>query len=59
MKNEVENMENLGALILGIADLLVAVALLIWGVVAGIWYLILIAVILLIAPFVVWVMAAR
>ena len=52
-------MENLGALILGIVDLLIALALLIWGIVAGIWYLILIAVILFIAPFVVWVIAAR
>ena len=52
-------MENLGALILGIVDLLIALALLIWCVVAGIWYLILIAVILFIAPFVVWGIAAR
>ncbi len=52
-------MENLGALILGIADLLIALALLIWGVVAGVWYLIVIAVILFIAPFVVWAIHAK
>ena len=52
-------MENLGVLILGIVDRLIALALLIWGIVAGIWYLILIAVILFIAPFVVWGIAAR
>lgn len=46
-------MENLGALILGIIDILVALGLLIWGVVAGIWYLIVIAVVLFIAPFIV------
>lgn len=46
-------MENLGALILGIIDILVALGLLIWGVVAGIWYLIVIAVVLFVAPFIV------
>ena len=51
-------MENIGALILGIIDLLVALGLLIWGVVAGVWYLIVIAVVLFIAPFIVLAISA-
>ncbi len=51
-------MEHLGALILGIIDILVALGLLIWGVVAGIWYLIVIAVVLLVAPFIVMAISA-
>ena len=51
-------MENLGALILGIIDILVALGLLIWGVVAGIWYLIVIAVVLFVAPFIVMAISA-
>ena len=51
-------MENLGALILGIIDILVALGLLIWGVVAGIWYLIVIAVVLFVTPFIVMAISA-
>lgn len=51
-------MEGIGALILGIIDLLVALGLLIWGVVAGVWYLIVIAVVLFIAPFIVLAISA-
>ena len=51
-------MENLGALILGIIDILVALGLLIWGVVAGILYLIMIAVVLFVAPFIVMAISA-
>ena len=51
-------MENIGALVLGIIDILVAVGLLIWGVVAGIWYLIAIAVVLFVAPFIVMAISA-
>lgn len=51
-------MENLGALILGIIDILVALGLLIWRVIAGIWYLIVIAVVLFIAPFIVMAISA-
>lgn len=51
--------DSVPALVLGIIDFLLAIALLIWGVVAGIWYLILIAVILLVIPFVVMIFAAR
>lgn len=51
-------MENLGALILGIIDILVALGLLIWGVVAGIWDLIVIAVVLFVAPFIVMAISA-
>lgn len=52
-------MESVGALVLGIIDILIAIALLIWGVVAGVWYLIVIAVVLFIAPFIVMAIAAR
>lgn len=52
-------MESIGAVILGVLDLLVALALLIWGAVAGVWYLIVIAVVLFIIPFVVMIVAAR
>ena len=47
------------ALVLGIIDFLLAIALLIWGVVANLWFLILIAVILLVIPFVVMIFTAR
>lgn len=51
-------MESLAALILGLIDIVAAVAFLIWGVVAGIWYLILIAVLLFAAPFIVMAISA-
>lgn len=51
-------MENLGALILGIIDILVVLGLLIWGVIAATWYLIVIAVVLFIAPFIVMAISA-
>ncbi|MDE6356098.1 MAG: hypothetical protein K2N68_01685 [Clostridia bacterium] len=51
-------MENLAALILGIIDILIALGLLIWGIVCSIWYLIVLAIILFILPFVVWIISA-
>ena len=51
-------MENVGAVVLGVLDVLIALGLLIWGVVAGTWYLIVIAVVLFIAPFVVLAISA-
>ena len=51
-------MPSVGSVILGLIDILVAVGLLIWGVLCGIWYLIVIAVVLFIAPFVVMAISA-